>query len=357
MDPARHAALLCDWCLEVQQGQEVLVDTTTAAEPLAVALEAALLERGAWPHFDLALPGHEPRVLKHGREPHFDGVSRISRAVAETMDAHLHVRAPQNMRELAGADPALLARRARAISPLREIRLAKRWALSIWPTDAQAQEAGMSLAEYAAFLERALFLDQEDPLAAWRSLRERQSQLLERLGSARRVRIESERTDITLAVDGRTWQNSDGRRNMPSGEVFTSPHETSANGTVYFDVPSKDKGVEVAGISLSFIDGAVVEAHAERGEAQLKAQLDADPGARRLGEIGIGTNYGIDRATGSTLLDEKIGGTVHLALGRSYPECGGVNESAIHWDLICDLRGGGRISVDGEVLSEDGRFS
>ncbi len=193
-------------------------------------------------------------------------------------------------------------------------------------------------------------------MAAWLELSVRQAELVARLRSARELRIEAEGTDITLAVTGRTWINSDGKRNMPSGEVFTGPLETSANGTIRFTVPTGPPGMTVTGVALTFRDGEVIEAGAERGQGYLDAALAADPGARFLGEIGIGTNAGIDRATGHILLDEKMAGTVHLALGRSYPETGGTNQSGLHWDLICDLREAGRLSVDGESLVQSGAF-
>lgn len=177
---------------------------------------------------------------------------------------------------------------------------------------------------------------------------------MERLAGAAEIRIESDGTDLRLNVQGRTWINSDGRRNMPSGEVFTGPLEDSADGTIRFGVPTASRGAEVAGVELTFAAGEVVAASAERGEDRLHAALATDPGARRLGELGIGTNAGIDRPTGSTLLDEKIAGTIHLALGSSYPETGATNASTLHWDLVCDLRQGGRLSVDGEALIEDG---
>ena len=214
----------------------------------------------------------------------------------------------------------------------------------------------MSGRDYAEFVRRALFLDQADPVGAWKALSARQAGLVERLARGSEARIVAEGTDLTLGIAGRTWINSDGRRNMPSGEVFTGPHERSAQGTIRFGVPSVRGGGEVSGVELTFEDGRVVAARADRGDAFLQAALDTDDGARLLGELGIGTNTGIDRATGSTLLDEKIAGTVHLALGRSYPETGGVNKSALHWDLICDLRQGGRVTVDNELLIEDGSF-
>jgi aminopeptidase len=214
----------------------------------------------------------------------------------------------------------------------------------------------MSLTDYEDFVERALFLDRPDPVVAWKELSAVQQGLVERFEAAREVHIEAEGTDLRVRVDGRTWINSDGKRNMPSGEVFTSPLEDSASGTVRYTIPSSPTGVEVAGIELTFRDGVVVGARAERGEPYLLRTLDTDPGARRLGEIGIGTNSGLDRAIGNILLDEKIAGTVHLAVGRSYPEAGGVNESAVHWDMICDLRRGGRLTADGDPVVEDGRF-
>ncbi|HMJ01324.1 MAG TPA: aminopeptidase, partial [Conexibacter sp.] len=235
--------------------------------------------------------------------------------------------------------------------------LARRWCLTLWPTSALAQQAGMGDAAFAAFVRRALFLDRPDAAAAWCELGTMQAALIERLAGARELRIETEGTDLTLRVDDRTWQNSDGRRNMPSGEVFTGPLEDSANGTIRFTVPSSPRGVTVEDIELTFRDGEVASARAARGDDYLQRTLATDPGARRLGEIGIGTNAGIDRPIGAILFDEKIGGTVHLALGRSYPETGGVNESAVHWDLICDLRRGGRLSADGEIVEEDGRFA
>jgi aminopeptidase len=204
--------------------------------------------------------------------------------------------------------------------------------------------------EYAEFVAGALFLDRADPVAAWRALSARQAQLVQRLSAAREIRIEAEGTDLRLDVAGRTWINSDGKRNMPSGEVFTGPHERSANGTIRFTIPSSPRGVEVSGIELTFRDGEVVAARAQRGEAYLRAAIATDEGARYLGELGIGTNPGIDRSTGSILFDEKMAGTVHLALGRSYPETGGQNSSALHWDMICDLRDGGRLTADGETL-------
>jgi len=354
IDPNRFAALLCDWCLEVAPGQVVLVGSTRLAEPLLDALYAAILDRDAWPVMEMDSPAWNAAFYAHARDRHLDGPSPGDLAVAEAIDARVRIDAPSNAAALAEVDPSKIVRFARGQVGLREQMMAKRWAGTLWPTPSLAQLAGMSEAHYEAFVERALFLDHEDPVAAWRALAARQAELVARLTQARTVRIEAEGTDLTLDVSGRTWINSDGRRNMPSGEVFTGPHESSANGTIHFTVPTGPPGLRVSGVRLQFQDGKVVQARADEGQDYLDATLATDPGARFLGEIGIGTNTGIDRATGKILLDEKMAGTVHLALGRSYPESGGVNESAVHWDLVCDLRQGGRITMDGEPLAVPG---
>jgi aminopeptidase len=355
-DPDAFAALLCGWCLDVQPGQQVLVRSTTLAAPLLLALQEEILRREAWPLLRVELAGADAGFYAHARDAQLDGVAPLAHAEAAGADAFLAIQAPANTRALADVAPERIARHARALAPLSELRLAKRWCGTLWPTPAGAQQAGMSEAGFAAFVRGALFLDREDPAAAWQELGAFQAQLIERLAGARELRIEAEGTDLTLRVEGRTWVNSDGKRNMPSGEVFTGPHEASANGTIRFTVPSSPSGVAVEDVELTFRHGEVVSARAGRGQEYLERTLATDAGARRLGEIGVGTNRGITQPIGAILFDEKIGGTVHLALGRSYPETGGVNESAVHWDLICDLRGGGRLSADGEVVQEDGEF-
>ena len=257
-----------------------------------------------------------------------------------------------------GIDPERLARAARGRQPVREATMGKRWCSTLWPTESAARSRpAWRLEDFERFVSGALFLDQPDPVAAWGGLHAFQERLIERLEKAREIRIEADGTDVTLNVKGRTWVNSDGKRNMPSGEVFTGPHEASASGTIRFDVRSAPAGVEVDGVELMFRDGEVLSGRAEVGDEYLQQVLNTDDGARRLGELGIGTNFGITRPVGAILFDEKIGGTVHLALGRSYPETGGRNTSAVHWDLICDLRNGGRLTADGEVVQEDGRFA
>ncbi len=354
--PAPFADLLTGYCLEVEPGQQVLVRSTTLAAPLLLELQRAILERDAWPLVRVEVPGQAPGFYAHAQDRHLDDVPPIAAYEARKADASLGIQAPADPRELAGVDPERIARVARARRPLREATMRRRWCSTLWPTEPLAAQAGLTFDDYTAFVERALFLDQPDPVAAWGGLRAFQERLVGRLSGARELRIEAEGTDLRLGVAKRTWVNSDGRRNMPSGEVFTGPHEASAEGHVRFSVRSSPAGMDVDGVPRELRGGEVVAARARPGDASLQRALATDAGARRLGEVGIGTNFGIDRPVGTILFDEKIGGTVHVALGRSYPETGGRNKSALHWDLICDLRRGGRLTADGDVIQQDGRF-
>lgn len=356
-DPGKLASLLCDWSLEVEPQQQVLVNGGSPAAPLMLALQREILLRGAWPILSIELPGAEEQLYEHAGDAQLDSAPSATVALYERIDAYLWIEAPTNTRNLAEADPDKIARWARARQPIREATLSKRWSGTLWPTPAGAQQAGTSDLHFADFVRRACFLDRPSPVDAWGELRAFQERLIaEKLAHAREVRIEAEDTDLTLGVGGRTWINSDGRRNMPSGEVFTSPVENTAEGTIRLQIPSSARGVAVEDISLTFAEGEVISAEARRGQEYLDATLRTDAGARRLGELGIGTNRGIDRPVGTILFDEKMHGTVHIALGMSYPEAGGANESAVHWDIVCDLRDGGRLWVDGELIQENGDF-
>jgi aminopeptidase len=357
LDPAAFADLLAGYCLDVHPGQQVLVRSTTLAAPLLLELQRAILEREAWCFLRVELPGEAASFYRHARVSHLDAYPPLAYEEAKRINATVGIQAPDDVRALAGTDPELMTRAARGRRDVREQMLKKRWCSTLWPTPASAALAGMELDDFARFVARALFLDRPDPVGGWGELHTFQAALIDRLSTAKTIRIEAEGTDITLDVGKRTWVNSDGKRNMPSGEVFTGPHEHSASGRIRFTVPSSPAGVDVRGVELEFRDGEVMSATAEHGQEYLDRALSTDDGARYVGELGIGTNYGIDRAIGAILFDEKIGGTVHLALGRSYPETGGKNVSALHWDLICDLRGGGRITADGVTIQQDGHFA
>lgn len=352
-----HARIILDHSTRVRPGETVAVGATTLALPLVEALHRGILDREAHPILHLAPPGLDAAFFRHAKPRHLRYLPPVSMFEAKRTQVRITILSEGNTRALAGVDPRKQALLARARKPLKDLILERtRWCLTIHPTEAFAQDAEMSLTEYEDFVYGALFTDRPDPVRAWRALERRQGRLARRLDRAREIRILGEGTDLRLSVRGRKWVNSEATHNLPSGEVFSAPVEDSVEGTVHFDVPSSRAGREVAGVRLVFRRGEVVEATAEKGQDYLRRMISMDRGARRLGEIGIGTNYGIDRPTREILFDEKIGGTVHLALGSSYKECRGRNDSALHWDLIKDLRRGGEIRADGRVLQRRGRF-
>ncbi|MBA2512467.1 MAG: aminopeptidase [Rubrobacteraceae bacterium] len=351
------ARVLVDYSVEAREGDQVAVFGEVGAEPLIKALYTRLLQVGAVPVLQVQLPGIQELFFEHAVDVHYKTIPTIRRFVAEEADAEIGIKAPSNTRSLAEVEPAKQRVLAELNRPLSETMLEKnRWVLTLFPTEALAQEANMGLVAYEEFAFEAMGLNEEDPVRYWQEKSREQARLKERMEEAREVRLVGPGTDLTLSVEGRTFVNSAGRRNMPCGEVFTGPIEDSANGHVYFGVPAAIGGREVAGVTLRFKDGKVVEAGAEKGEEYLRSLLDTDSGARYLGEIGIGTNYGIKRASGNVLFDEKLGGTIHLAIGRSYKETGGKNDSSIHTDLVCDLREGGELYADGELIQKDGKF-
>ena len=353
---ARWATLLVDYCLRVAPGETILIASELEARPLIEACYKEVVLRGANPIVRVELPGLSEFFIEHAGEAQLAHLSPVSIREAEVVDGRIRISAETDTRSMRGVDPKKQAIVDRARYPLRELVTKKRWVITQYPTPAYAADAGMPMADYESYVASAMFLDRDDPVEAWQSLGRRQAGLVEFMSGVSKVRIEGDGTDLTLSVKDRTWINSDGRRNMPSGEIFTGPVEDSAEGTLRCSFPVCRGGREVVGIALKFAQGRVVEARADDGEDYLLSMLDLDPGARILGELGIGLNAGIDRFTGSILYDEKIGGTVHLALGNSYPETGGTNKSALHWDLILDLRRGGRVTADGRVVMEDGRW-
>ncbi len=352
----RWADLLTDYCLRVVPGETILIGSELDAWPLIAACYKAVTLRGAYPLVRPDFPELSEFTLRHATEEQLAFLPPSTIHDTQVADGRIRISAEADTRALSRIDPKRQAIADRARGPLRKIVRDKRWVLTQYPTSGYAADAGMSLDDYEAYAVSAMFLDKPDPAAEWRALGDRQAGLVSFMSGVKTVRIEAEGTDLTLSVARRTWINSDGRRNMPSGEIFTGPIEASATGRLRCGFPVCRDGREIVGITLEFDAGKVTSAHAEEGEDYLLSMLDLDPGARRLGELGIGLNYGIGRFTGSILYDEKIGGTIHLALGQSYPETGGVNESALHWDLIVDTRADGRITADGAVVMENGRW-
>ncbi|WP_034342089.1 aminopeptidase [Deinococcus misasensis] len=350
----KQARLLAEYCMNAQENEAILIQGNTHALPVLEALHREILKRGARPVLKLEFPYQIAEFAEHASDAVLASLAPGAMEEMQGIAGSVRIDAPLPPRK--SGRPERMQRWSQTLNPLAELRRQKKWCISLFPTEYAAESAGMSFDDYQRFVLQAMFLDHEDPVQKWAEVRERQAQLIERLKVASEIRIVNANTDLTLNVKDRVWANSDGKRNMPSGEVFTGPLETSANGHIYYDLPTLYQGREVQGIHLTFENGKVVEARADVGNDVLQAALEVDAGSRYLGEIGIGTNYGIQTPSKNILFDEKIGGTVHLAVGSSYPETGGLNQSSIHWDMICDLRSGGEILLDGEVFQRDGVF-
>jgi aminopeptidase len=357
------AQILVRYSAKVKPGDKCAIRSTTNAEPLIQAIYEEILRAGGHPVFSLSTVEALPAFYDLAGDDQLEYVPDPVRWAYEVADVGFAIIADANTRALSQVDPAKQAKVQKSRKPLLNAsmeRTAKgehRWALTLFPTQALASEADMSLGRFEEFFYRACLAYDDDPVTAW----ERQSDEVKRLSDwiegKEEIRLQAPGgTDVTLNVAGRHWIPCFGDHNMPDGEFFTGPVEDSANGEVAFSFPSVYGGREVAGVKFRFEEGKVVDATAERGEEFLHQMLGTDDGARRLGELGIGTNYGISTGTKEVLLDEKIGGTFHLAVGASYPESGGTNDSAVHWDMVCDLRQGGSITVDGTELQRDGKF-
>jgi aminopeptidase len=364
-DPRIHkwADVLTQYSAPVQPGHQVVIRGTTLAEPLILELVRAVLERDAFPLVRMEPSELNEVVFRHASDRVLDQVPDLARVEVEWLDVIFRVKSDSNTRALNNVDPAKILRQQRARRSLSELQLKRSlagellWCSTLFPTPAHAQDAEMSQREYTEFVFDACFLNEDDPIARWQKLAERQQRLVEYLDTAREVHVKAPGTDLRLGIAGRTWVNARGTNNFPCGEVSTGPVETEVNGHVTFNIPGIYAGRAVRGIQLWFEDGRVVKALAEHNQDLLHTVLDTDEGSRYLGEFSFGTNYNIRRSTGTILFDEKMGGTIHMALGRSYPESGGKNVSAIHWDIICDLRQDSKVYVDGELFQENGRFA
>ncbi|HEX3735966.1 MAG TPA: aminopeptidase, partial [Solirubrobacterales bacterium] len=347
---------------KVQEGEVVSIDGENAASPLMLAVYEEVLKAGGNPVLNVALDGQIAAYFKHASDKQLEWISPFAEWMVDHADVRIAVGATTNTRELSGVPPERQTLRQSATGHLMTRAMERsatgdfRWVYTLFPTSAYASEAEMSLADYEDFYYGACLAGDGDPLTAWKRASAETERLADWIEGHEEVRITAPGTDIKLGIAGRTFIPCIGDNNMPDGEFFTGPVEDSVEGEVSFHLPAVIGGREVSGVHLKFEAGRVVDASAERGEEFLVALLDTDQGARTLGELGIGTNYGIDRGTREVLLDEKIGGTIHMAVGQAYPESGGTNESAVHTDLVCDLRLGGKLEVDGAVMQEDGKF-
>ena len=359
----RLAAVLVDYSTRVREGDLVLIDADLPGAPLVGPLYRRVLEAGGHPHIRTEpIDGEAETLLQEGTDTQIEWLNPARMNDIERADVRIAVEAHSNTRALTGVDPARQALRARARRPLlnryfeRAAAGELRSVVTLYPTNAAAQDADMSLSDYEDFVYRAGLLDRPDPVAEWEALGRRLQDLEVLLAGKRELRVVADGTDLTLGVEGRTWITSEGRENFPDGELFTAPVETSVEGRIRFSYPASFAGRRITEIELEFRGGEVVQARAAHGEAFLREMLSMDDGARRVGEFSFGLNDAVERFTGHTLFDEKIGGTVHLALGAAYPESGGTNQSALHWDIVCDLRSGGEVYADGELVYRDGAF-
>jgi aminopeptidase len=356
------AQILVRYSTRVAKGDVCVIQGTTSAEPLVQAVYEEVLRAGGHPILQMSPEEATAAFYRLASGEQLDWVSPTTEWTTENADVRIVVMADANPRALSQADPKKQTRAQQARKHLMETSMRRsatgehRWSLTIFPTHAYASEAGMSLGEYEDFYYGACLATDSDPITAWERESDQVKHLADWIEGKDEVHVTAPGTDIRLGVSGRHWIPCVGEHNMPDGEFFTGPVEDSVEGEVSFSIPATYGGREVSGVRFRFEGGRVVDASAERGEDFLIEMLDSDEGARRLGELGIGTNYGITAGTKEILLDEKIGGTVHMAIGMSYPESGGKNDSAVHWDMVCDLRQGGSITVDGTELQRDGQF-
>ena len=357
----KYAQLLVNYCLEVKRDDKVYVKSSWLAEPLLQEMIKEICIAGGHPVLNVGIQEYDKIMLENSAEHQLKWENPLLKHVMEQFDCYIAISAPFNLKDLQKTDPEKrkLAKESRrnimrtymertATSDLRRNGCQ-------YPTQASAQEAGMSLKDYEQFVYQSCFLFEDDPIACWQEVGRRQQGIVDYLNRCKKVRYVGKDIDISFSCNDRTWINSDGKTNMPSGEVFTAPVEDSVNGKIKFSYPSIYMGQEVEDVSLEVKDGEVVRWSATRGQ-DLLDQIFTIPGAKRFGEAAIGTNDNIQKMTKNILFDEKIGGTIHMALGQAYLHCGGKNESSIHWDLITDMKDGGEIFADDVLIYKNGKF-
>ena len=358
----KFGRVLVKYCLALKKGQYVRLAGTPEAQPLIAEFYRRAVRAGAHVETQIALPGLAEIFYKEATRDQLEWISPVARQRTRKLDASCHIAGATNSRSLTGCDPKKMALSSRAQQPLSKLFMERsargelNWVTTLWPTHSSAQDAEMSLGEYTEFVFEACHLNDADPIKTWQAVSTSQRALTRRLNRAREIRVVAAETDLTFSCAGRTWINCDGRLNFPDGEVFTGPVEKSVEGHVRFSFPTMHNGREAQDVFLEFRKGKVARAEASKGQDLLDAMIAMDAGACYLGEAAVGTNYHITQYTRNTLFDEKIGGTVHLALGASYPETGSNNTSGLHWDMVCDLRKRGEIYADGVLIQKNGRF-
>ena len=358
----RLAQVLVRYSLALKKGDRLAIGTEAHAAPLVREIAREAIRAGAHPDVLVTFPDVQEILLKEGSDEQLSYIPVAQRFVIEEYETLLEILAQENTKGLSGVDPARMALSQEARRDLIATYMRRsgegslRWSVAMFPTNAYAQDAEMSLSDFQEFVYRACFLNDEDPVARWQELGKQQERYVQWLKGKHTVHLRGQDTDLMLSIDGRVFVNDDGHYNFPGGEFFTGPVEDSANGYIRYSFPASYGGRSVEDVRLRFENGVVVEASASTGQDYLDKMLALDEGARRLGEFAFGNNRNVDRCTKNILFDEKMGGTVHLALGASIPQTLGVNQSALHWDMVCDLRQGSEIRVDGELFCKDGEF-
>lgn len=359
----KMANVIVNYSTKLKAGERALFrGTSPLATPLLQALYEEALKVGGLPSCYAHLSGESRILLSNGTETQIETTDPMLRLMYETADVIVRVEAEEDTHALAGFPTEKQQAYARRLNGLmvlqfeREGKKTLRRCTTLFPTEAYARDAGMTFADYQSFVYDACMLHLADPVVFWRDMAAQQQKYCDFLKGHKKLHVRGKNIDMELGIEGRAFVNADGTTNFPDGEIFTGPVEDNVNGWVRFTFPAHYNGNVVKGIELHFEGGKVVKATAKENEKFLLAMLDTDAGARHLGEFAIGSNKGIDRFTGQILFDEKINGTVHMAVGKSYPETGAVNQSAIHWDMICDMRDGGEILVDGTRFYENGKF-
>lgn len=363
----KFAKVLVEHSARVVAGDRFLLEGTTAAEPLLRELYIQMLEKGAHPHLMMTLPGlmpfsQEEMYLTYAKDAQLDFVPTFYKLAYEQFEGRIRVHSSTNPRSASNVDPSKSQQYHKALSVITENQFRRgaegtfKWVTTLYPTEGYAQDASMSLREYEDFVFGAVHANEDDPISFWKTVESKQQSAIDYMKGKNQVILRGPNVDLTLSVKGRTFMNSFGTFNMPDGEIYTGPVEDSTNGWVKFTYPANYGGTRVEGAELTISNGRVVTAKAEKNEEYLLKTLDTDAGSRYIGEFAIGTNFDIQQFTGNILFDEKIGGSFHMAFGAGYPETGSTNKSAIHWDMICDLRTDSEILVDGELFYKNGEF-
>jgi len=357
----KNLAKLCvQYSVDVKPKEKVFIQGNVLSFPLIKELYKECLLKGAYPTI---MPSLDVEYLffKYAKEDQLRFVPPLQKFLAKEADVAINVSCEPNPKRLTNINPEKIKTHRSSRKEIMEIFLKRsaqgklKWVLLPYPINNQAQEAAMSLEEYEDFVFSSCLLDKKDPVSEWKKIDKKQEKVCQFLNQVNKIHILGENTDLLLRVKNRKWINCSGKLNMPDGEVFTGPLENSANGTVRFTYPGIVAGREVEDITLTFKDGKVVKATAVKGDELLQQMLKIK-GADRIGEIAIGTNYGITQFSKNMLFDEKMGGTIHMALGASYPESGGLNKAAIHWDLLKDMKKEAEIYADNKLFYKNGKF-